>query len=816
MGRRARFFIFLFLGIFPVSGFGSTCAMTLAELAALAKRVKRLDPGDVAPNEAAKQVVVRVLRALYGMEGKAPSRFLEGSIDSVGNAEEATRPPVVRGRLLGLVGDAMLPLQYLEDVQDETMKDRLYGDLLQTGLSTWEAEKRAKDPGFLPETVGQIVNGVARAAERKELQPLLSFLRNYYEEALAAASLRNAVDELQWKLLGLVVEGAYTDGSKLRRRWPIEWFADLFREWKPRPDHYLADPRDPAALAAKRLLVRMARAAGTPLTDEDFSAFEGLASRWDRRIPSRELQRQISEVLEALRTRQRALVDARARFYRMYRAARVFQKVAGDMACGAPERPIESYNPLRQILDLSLAGHPYARAWIREYLKEAGSLYHPFLCKTQPVPEDLNGVTDPVLAAQILTPSVLAELFDESRTAGLTAQLAEADRRRYDAAVREWVSIGHRSTRNVLEQLLRTRAAKDPLYETLIGPALAPILDKWRAEYPADGRVRRRPLPFVDTTVYRRLAEQGAAKPALALPDLVARIQAYLGPDNVRMNWDLFPTELKDRLAEIGVTSPRRRLMDDTDPDEEKEEELYPPVDWYPDTDGAARFEKSYAWVNKVFEILDERARQIALRDQRGPTDRDPERNALVDTLIDVEHAIEGSLLAAAMEKRIELSDENAQTEALRVVVFYLRKFANLRVFVVGHAAHDPVLRELWVRLFLRMAQGHLDLPRAVRPEPTPPTPPSDNKPPVPAPSGPVQPPGGVSPAIVVTPAAVALAALLPNARTAQVWGKRALWVLGGGVVLGAVMWIYSQFTPHHEIVPGPQPPPPIVEPNRR
>ena len=141
---------------------------------------------------------------------------------------------------------------------------------------------------------------------------------------------------------------------------------------------------------------------------------------------------------------------------------------------------------------------------------------------------------------------------------------------------------------------------------------------------------------------------------------------------------------------------------------------------------------KSYAWANKVYEILDARAEKLAeaVRQREEAEYRathfgEPisselptaehlasERLRLVQVFVDVEHAIEACGMAAAVQKKLTLTDDEAEEQALRAVLLFLKKHRHLAQFMASHVGNDPTLRELWLKLFVRVTNAHVAVPK--------------------------------------------------------------------------------------------------------
>ncbi len=653
-----------------------------------------------------------------------------------------------RNRLRILLGSARrVPLAFLTDLESRTRRTELAGRALEERLWNFERRRLNAEPKFQPETVRQVVTVIAKVLERKEAKPLSDFVLEHYEDALSIVGVSNEVDELRWKVISILAEEKLLSGDvKLETAPPANWFSQIYswgqnlRFWN----------RPQWKKVSKDLLMALAASDHQPLDREVVRGLQNIKS--EIADPTR---RHLYELhLGALIQREQELAESLVSYFRHYRAAALLKKILHDLACSDGQSPLESYSVARQAMQWKLSDHPYVRHLVESGLVGATEVYHPYLCVPLPLKRDVADIEDPVLAAQALTPEILNSLFEESRRVGLEALVREWDAKAADETLAEVEKLLKQSLASVGSKVLTSAAASDPIYERLIGPALAPILDRLKKSAGVGGETAvvihgldegKSPTssegdPWQEAEEQRTLEngrsrgtgstrerekdkdkpkekeekkprekekeKESEKKPTTTkvmaqepLSLLLKRVSDYLGPDSTRISWE---EVLKSAVPEAEASL---RKSDD--------------------------FAATYAWVDRVYDLLNHRAEEIRGSDleletlietekvsENGQTsswtaDRQKtlkKRDELIVTFLNVQHAIEACIIGQQGIRARAVTDDQISGDALRVAVFFLKKHRTLGRFLVNHANRDPSLRELWVRVFLRMASGHLDL----------------------------------------------------------------------------------------------------------
>src|SRR5260221_129989 len=101
-----------------------------------------------------------------------------------------------------------------------------------------------------------------------------------------------------------------------------------------------------------------------------YQDLERLTFAGDGRIQDPESKSRLAAQLTLLIAKEQELAEAQVSYYRNYRAAAVLKKLLQGMACGDDRQGIESYNALRETLEISLNSHPYVRVLIGSAFRE--------------------------------------------------------------------------------------------------------------------------------------------------------------------------------------------------------------------------------------------------------------------------------------------------------------------------------------------------------------------------------------------------------------------------------------------------------------
>ncbi len=668
-----------------------------------------------------------------------------------------------RNRLRVLLGnDQRVPLHFLTDLEARSRRTILVGRALEEQLWELERTQQKEDPSFQPETVRQVVTVISKVLERKEVKPLTDFVLEHYQDALSILGVSNEVDDLRWKIIALVMQ------EKIDQDAPSEEMPQTFQAKAKarffaivRAAHNLVRRVPSWQTVSKEVLMALAASDHQPLDSRTIAQLTRLSYAF--RDTSR--RSTFTVHLNALISLEHDLAEVLTSYFRNYRAAVLLKKLLHDVACTDQERPLESYNLARQAMQWRLNDHPYVRHVVENGLVGNAEIYHPYLCVPLAVGRPISELEDPLLAAQALSQPILSALYEESRPVGLEAMVREWNVKAADRTLAEVEGILKKSAASAGANLLTRVVAKDPKYEELIGAALGPIVERLKktgtgsvasSEKPKSGwaddptekegkdkdpkkkKKDEDPLdPWFEAEEEggsRRRDKQPASEPLDTEPIafLLVQIQNYLGEESTKIDW-----------------SKVRAVPRANDKEKKNEGEAEKKADaWDSETEGSssaskrrqqADFSVAYSWVDAVYELLNQRAEKVRDTDLEieakvetaklggdnatlYTTERvtaAQERQRLISTFLNVQHAIKACIMGQQAIRNRDANDDEISIDALRVAAFFLEKHRSLARFLSSHSHFDPSLRELWVRMFVHVASGHMDLnPRSPFPAP--------------------------------------------------------------------------------------------------
>lgn len=683
-------------------------------------------------------------------------------------APDETRPDervqLYRSRFLALMAGQDVPLQFLSMQEAASWRAEMLVTKLEEAVRRKEREKILAEPGWRPVGVQLLVQTIAQVVQTKELQPVTDFVHRFYHEAQSIVSLTNQIDEYKWKIAVILAENmtmgtgtasatrqAPTPSAPAPASQPASATARFLQMF-----HFGGAADFLGSDGEGKLLVSLSVPDEVILDEGTLRHFDAMCRDSDTRLKTRELKQRLMIILQQLRAKQLELIEVYVRYYEHYPVAMILTKLLKNLAICDNTAYVESYSIMREIVDLSLTRHPYVRAMIESGYDQGDRFYHPYLCVKLQMPVPPAQMDDSIIASQILHPRILRRLYEESMRYGAAATLRVLDPGAAERITAEVEVVARQIFTGVTGRAVTVVGAAvrastpEPLYENLIGPALTPILSRVRTatEGPAapatpattPGAAPATTTPGA-TPPATTPAPQAPRQPlAVPIPELLARIQDYLKPDSQGIDWASFPVP-------TAATAPSGQGT---------AEAPAPAAGAQPP---AGDYAQAYAWVNRVFGILNRRAadimemdrrREQALYEQRYqnkplpdglPTQDDVTRarHNLSQAVIDVIHAMEAGIQANLAAKNVAATADDIEALALDTVLFYLKKHTSLARFINNTAmasttgtragvGNDPTLRELWIRLFVRVANAHFrvnngldpaaQLPARLGPEP--------------------------------------------------------------------------------------------------
>jgi len=682
------------------------CSARLAAIAAVAARVplaRKLEMASEPGGPDSRAVLEAILRSLFKHPvGEVPVGPLGEVFPSGSLPPEAVSGMATRG--------------LVEAVRRIESRER--GDVEELSRQLAERDAEAlRGPGAASR-VGRValaVEVIRAVAAEKSPRPMLALLHSHREDAVALAAQLEVAREAYWELFLFLVEQAHAPGAGLRVIWPDE---AVHRAWRrlwgerfPGLVSFLEDPLDDAAAAAREITSRLVRRDAAPVPESAYTSLRRLTRWWDPRLPGQQAKRDLTRLLDRLSLAETLTLETAERFTRQRLSARMLEAALRFEACGADGSPLAGEMILARILPLSLSGRPDL----------AGLL--PYACARLGI--DPAGLGDPVVLSAALGERALDELVAQARPWAITArartELPEAFRaimaRSSTRAPRaiaagpgeaEYVAAVARAVRGLWTEAAPAPAPLPP------GPALPPPGVAPRPLQPSgpgipgmDPRMPpppgRRPAPaptwpYIDEPLPQwpqaRDWRSGTARRFYSMAELVSRLNAYLDREA-----STDPEEVKAADAPVA----------DASWEEPPATEVAAPPGVADHAVAPPSFAREYRWLGRVFAGLAAKASKLPAG-YPGKSILSPEE-CWLRAFLDAEHLIEASVMAEASHRGIELSDEQAEAEALRVVLFFLRKHPEMRVLVTAHHAHHPVLRELWLKLFLRLLQGSVRVP---------------------------------------------------------------------------------------------------------